>query len=152
MWNELTADAIKGRLTKPELTALLTAAKQTEQTEAGLLADAIATVTSEVRGYVSACSRNQLGADGTIPDELLSSALALLRRYLFTRLPGMKALYDQIREEETKDALQRLRDTAACKFAIVQPTAPAPASEQAGGGSISVVTSRTRVTSDLSGL
>jgi hypothetical protein len=152
MWNELTADAIKGRLTKPELTALLTAAKQAEQTEEGLLADAISSVVSEVRGYVAACHRNQLGAEGTIPDELLSSALALLRRHLFTRLPNMKSLYDDIRQTETKDALERLRDTAACKFAIVQPVSPAPSAEQAGGASISVVSSRTRITGDLAGL
>jgi hypothetical protein len=142
-WNALTSDDVKNRLTKPELTALLGAARQVEQTPEGILADAISTVTSEVRGYVAGCARNQLGAEGTIPDELASSALALLRRYLFTRLPNMKPLYDDIRQTETKDALDRLRDTAAGKFAIVPPEAPAPATEQASGGSPSI-TPKTR--------
>jgi len=139
MWNTLTSDDVKTRLTKPELTALLGAARQAEQTDEGLLADAIATVTSEVRGYVAAFPRNRLGADGTIPDELLSAALALLRRHLFTRLPAMKALYDPIREKETEDALTRLRDTAQGRFAIVPPESPAPAAEQAQSGSPSLV-------------
>lgn len=135
MWNTVTSDDVKTRLSKPELTALLTAARQLDQTDEGILADAIAAVTAEVRGYVAANSRNQLGPAGTIPDELQSAALALLRRYLFTRLPNMKALYDEIRQGETEDAMTRLRDTARGLFAIVPPESPASASEQVSGGS-----------------
>ncbi len=143
MWITLTADAVKTRLTKPELTALLGAARQAEQTDAGLLAEAASSVASEVRGYVSACSRNRLGPEGTIPEELLGSSLALVRRYLFTRLPGMKSLYDEVRQKETEDALTRLRDTAKGFFAVVAPESPAPAAEQVSGGSPSI-TKKTR--------
>lgn len=131
---------------------MLNAAKQDAQTPEGMLADAIANVTTEVRGYVSANQRNTLGLDGTIPDELESSALALLRRYLFTRLPGMRSLYDAIRADETKDALERLRDTAAGKFAIVPPDTAAP--DQAAGPSVQLVHNRQRIgrREDLNGL
>lgn len=151
-WIALTESKVEARLTKPELTALLTAARQTDQTDAGLLAAAISTVTSEVRGYVAACNKNTLGESGTIPEELESAALALIRRHLFTRLPGMRSLYDSIREQETKDALDRLRDTAACKFAIVPPVTAAP--EQASGPGVQVISSRPRVATreGLSGL
>jgi hypothetical protein len=134
-WITLTAGAVKTRLTKPEMSAVLTAAKQTDQTAEDLLDAALASVTAEVRGYVSACDRNRLGEAGTIPDELETAATALIRRYLFTRLPGMQDLFDEIRQTEVKDALARLRDTAACKFAIVPPADPAPAAEQVQSGS-----------------
>jgi len=134
-WITLTAEKVQGRLTKPEMTAVLTAAKQTEQTAEGLLEEALASVTAEVRGYVSACERNTLGPAGTIPDELETAALAVLRRHLFTRLPNMAALFDELRQTEAKDALTRLRDTARCDFAIVPPEEPAPAAEQAQSSS-----------------
>src|ERR1700754_2502333 len=124
-WITLTQARIETRLTAPEMTAVTSAAKQVAQTAPQILADAIAAVVLEVRGYVAACDRNTLGPAGTIPDELESTALALLRRYLFTRLPAMKSLFDELRQEEAKDALQRLRDVAKCDFAIVPPETPA---------------------------
>lgn len=153
-WITLTTDDIETRLTKPELAALTTAARQDDQTASGILAGAITAVTAEVRGYVAACKNNILGESGTIPDELESAALSLIRRHLFTRLPGMASLYDQLRQDETRDAIERLRDTAACKFAIVPPTTPAAESEQAAGPSHQLVSSRIRVgkPSDLAGL
>jgi hypothetical protein len=151
-WITLTESKVEARLTKPELAALLTAARQDDQTDAGLLAAAISAVTAEVRGYVAACAKNTLGESGTIPEELESAALALIRRHLFTRLPALRNLYDAIREQETKDALERLRDTAACKFAIVPPVTAAP--EQAAGPGVQVISSRTRIATreGLSGL
>lgn len=143
-WIPLTAEKAKTRLTKPEMTAILTAAKQSEQTGDGLLEEALSSVTAEVRGYVSACDRNTLGAAGTIPDELETAALALLRRYLFTRLPGMESLFDELRQKEAEDALTRLRDTAKCNFAIVPPETPAPPTEQVQGGSPRICKPRRR--------
>lgn len=153
-WITLTTDHVERRLSKRELAALLSAARQTDQTDAEIMSEAIGSVTAEVRGYVAACKNNILGSTGTIPDELESAALALLRRYLFTRLPNMGSLYDSIRQKETEDALQRLRDTAACKFAIVPPATAAAENEQASGPSHQLVSSRTRVgkPSDLKGL
>jgi hypothetical protein len=147
MWITITSTALQTRLAKPELDALGTAAVQSGQTTETLVAEAIAQVTAEVRGYVAACSRNTLGETGTIPDELESAALALIRRHLFTRLPGMKRLYDEIRTKETEDALQRLRDTALCRFAIVPPATPADDADQAAGPASQLIASTTRVSS-----
>lgn len=142
-WKTLTADDVQTRLTAAEFAAITTAAKQNAQTAEALVASAIESVTVEVRGYVGACKSNTLGAGDTIPDELETSALALIRRYLFTRLPGMKSLFDDIRQKECDDALQRLRDTAACRFAIVPPAEPAD--EQPAGPAVTLVSSRDRV-------
>jgi phage gp36-like protein len=141
-WNALTVEDIATRLTETEMGALTTAATGAGQTKEALIAAAVDAVTAEVRGYVAACSRNVLGAEGTIPYELESSALALVRRYLFTRLPRMKSLYDELRQRETEDALQRLRDTAACRFAIVPPEEAGP---QAGSGGVQLISSRQRI-------
>lgn len=150
-WITLTTAAIETRLTEPELGALTSAATVTGQTKEGLIAGAVEAVTAEVRGYVAACSTNTLGPAGTIPYELESSALALVRRYLFTRLPRMKALFDEIRQKECEDALQRLRDTAACRFAIVPPEEAGP---QAGSGGVTLISHRPRIAGrkELSGL
>lgn len=131
-WITLTETEIAGRLAAPELTAVTSAAVRLGQTAEQILAGALKSVTAEVRGYVAACSRNVLGPAGTIPDELEGAALALIRRHLFTRLPKMESLFDDLRQKEAEDALVRLRDTAACRFAIVPPVLPAPAEEQAG--------------------
>lgn len=142
-WITITEEKVQARLAKPELDALLTAATQVAQTASGLLEEAISSVTSEVRGYVAACEKNILGPDGTIPNELEIAALALVRRHLFTRLPGMKRLYDELRQEETKDAIKKLENTAVCKFAILPPETPNE--DQAAGPAVQLVSSRTRI-------
>lgn len=150
-WSALTVADIETRLTDPEMSALTSAATVAGQTKESLIAGAVAAVTAEVRGYVAACSVNVLGPAGTIPYELEGAALALVRRYLFTRLPRMKSLFDELRQKECEEALQRLRDTAACRFAIVPPE---EAGAQAGSGGVTLISSRERIArrEDLSGL
>src|SRR4051794_29328669 len=96
-WITLTETEVQNRLAKAELTALKSAAIAAGQTASAILAAAIAAVVGEVRGYVA--KKNTLGAAGTIPEELESTTLALIRRYLFTRLPGMKGLFDELRQQ-----------------------------------------------------
>lgn len=130
MWITLTSSLVETRLTKPELTALLTAAKQSEQTAEGLMEEALGVVTREARGYVPP----PRGVEGTIPDELERAVLALVREYLFTRLPGMKGLYDEIRQKEAEAARISLRDAAKGLLTVVPPETPAPDAEQVQGG------------------
>lgn len=114
-WNALTESDIKSRLAAAELTAL-----KTVETVAGqdVVADLISQVTDEIRGYVSACSINSLGADGTIPDRLKTAAVNLIRYRLLNRLPiKTPSLMDE-RREEYKDSIQQLRDVAACRFHV----------------------------------
>lgn len=142
-WIPITAETVANRLAAAEFAALTTAAKSVSQTSESILAAAVASVTAEVRGYVAACRHNVLGPAGTIPEELESAALALVRRHLASRLP-VKALFDELRQKEAEDALTRLRDTAACKFAIVPPETPAPENQQASGPSVQLINSRER--------
>jgi phage gp36-like protein len=153
-WITIAQDDIEKRLAAAEMTAVTSAATQVGQTPESIIASAIAAVTGEIRGYVAACQKNVLGETGTIPGELEGAALAMIRRYLFTRLPGTSRLLDENRRKETEDAIALLRDVAAGKFAIVAPAAPAPAAQQASGPASQVVSSpdRTRRPSQTAGL
>lgn len=144
-WISITATDVGRRLTAAELTALKTAAKAGDQDGDTILAEAIADSVKQVRGYVAACARNILGEGDTLPDELRGAVLALVRDYLFTRLPGMKALNDDLRQRELERAVALLRDVAACKFLVVAPETAAP--EQPGGPGFEVAESRTRIAS-----
>lgn len=153
-WTALTQSDIENRLTDGEMVAVTTAAVKTGQTAAAIIAAAIASTTGEIRGYVAASSKNILGEAGTIPGELEGAALAMIRRHLYTRLPGTARLLDENRRKETEDAISLLRDVAAGKFAIVAPTTAAPEAQQASGPGVEVVSStdRARKPSQTAGL
>ena len=120
-WIELTEAHLGERLAAAELAALQTAATGTF---GNTVPDVLASVVAEVRGRVAACARNSLGPDGTIPDELKATALAIVRWRVLSRLPGMKALQDEARRTEYNDAVALLAAVAKGEFAIMQPTAP----------------------------
>jgi hypothetical protein len=152
MWITLTDDDVKRRLAAAEYSALLNAAKQSDQDPADLVAEAISEITKQVRGYVAACNKNTLGEGATIPDELKAAALALVRAYLFTRLPGLRSLNDELRQRETDQAIDQLKAVALCNFAVVPPETPAE--DQAGGPAIQLVRYRKTIAgrSDTNGL
>lgn len=128
-WITLTRDDLKGRLTKPELDRLPSAARAQGISSEEILNNAVSAVVREIRGYVAV--RNPLGVAGTIPDELENAAMPLMRRAIFGRIPGLEELYDKVRQEETKDAILLLGRVADGRFAIVAPVTEAPVEEQA---------------------
>lgn len=79
------------------------------------LADILAGVVQEIRGYVA--SKYPLETGATIPPELQSVAIALTRYRFLNSLPTKRLLTDE-RIAENRDALARLREVASGKFAI----------------------------------
>lgn len=154
MWITPTLAQCQERLSGPEWSALSRAAKSGEQDGDDMAQVIIDNTVTRIRGRVAARPENQLGAEGTIPDELMTCFLALWVYDFITRLPGMKSLLDDRRVEAWKNAESELRHVAEGKIKLVQPTTPAAADEQAGGSTITVVKSTTRrVTRDsVSGL
>lgn len=122
-WKTLSEEQVRTRLSGPELAALRTAALAAGQEDP--LPEVIAQVTGEVRGYVAACSANRLGPAGTIPPQLESAALALIRYRLAGRLP-VRTLMTDDRRTEREAAERLLRDVAACKFAVEAPADAGP--------------------------
>jgi hypothetical protein len=115
-WITITENDIKTRLAGAELSAYTSAAKA--QGQGNPLTEIISQVVSEIRGYVAACARNTLGAGATIPDKLLSAALAMIRYRLITRLP---LSISEERKREYDDAISLLERVSDCKFAVDEP-------------------------------
>lgn len=109
------------------------------------LPDVVASVVQEIRGYVGV--KNPLAAGATIPPELESTAISIVRYRFLNGLPDKRLLTEQ-RVAENDQALTRLRAVAKGEFAISQSDGGT-----SSGGS-SVISSRpTRVTSaGLNGL
>ncbi len=139
-WITITEAKFLEQITGPEATAIKTAALAASQTEP--LTATIAKVVQEVRGYVAANAANRLENDRTtIPQELEADAIAIIRYRALNRLP-VKSLLTPTREQEYKDARDKLKDVAAGRFNVEQPTT---VSDQViSGGSVQVVTKTCR--------
>ncbi|MBB5033167.1 phage protein Gp36 family protein [Prosthecobacter vanneervenii] len=140
-WTSITADALKdeGIISASEYASITAVSLPDGVTGAQVVAQVIANAVAEARGYIAANSENILGIEGTVPDELRASVLVIIRHRVFTRLPKMKALLDDLRVKEYDEAMRKLRDVSNGTFKLVQPITPADPDQQAGGGSMQVV-------------
>jgi hypothetical protein len=121
MWITVTEDMVKTRLAGAELTALRTAALSAGQADP--LAEVIAEVVNEVRGYVAACKANRLESGTKIPEKLKTTALARIVFELASRLP-VKGIVTAERKEANTAAKRLLEQVAACQFAVEEPVTP----------------------------
>ncbi len=119
-WITLTVDHLLEALTSGELTALRT--MQLAPGQADPVTDVIARSASEVQGYVA--TRYAVGQAGTVPEQLLSSAIAIARWRLIGRFPS-RIMATESRRKDYEDAIAQLRDVAAGKFALDVATEPA---------------------------
>lgn len=140
-WNTITIADVQLKLAAAEYSSVTTASLPDGKTGSDIVNEEITNAIQEVRGYVAGRVANVQGEGSTVPDELRDTTLALIRYRVFTRLPGMKKLLDELRVKEYDEALRKLRDVAAGRFRLVNPETPA--AEQAGGSSIQVI-SKTR--------
>lgn len=137
-WSTITEDEVKTRFAGAELAALRQKALSAGQPDP--LPSVIAEVIATVRGYVAACESNTLSAGATVPDNLKSTALDLVRHEMLNRL-GLKVSED--RSAAWREAIRRLEKVAACAFAVDAPDEPIRETQSAGG--ISVVSKRDRL-------
>lgn len=101
MWIPLSINDVYDRLTAPEVSALKTSAVKSGQA-ATVVGSIISMCVQEWRGALR--RHHRLAAGETIPSELEAHVLADIRYRLFTRLPGMKQLLDELRVEEWREA------------------------------------------------
>lgn len=120
-WNQLTADDLKSRLSAPEWTVASSFLLSPGQNSVLLIDDLICQVSNTVRGYISACRKNQLGPEGTIPDVLKETAIDLLVVASMRRLGGKIVDLDGNREKARLEAIERLKDVAAGRFLVSLP-------------------------------
>lgn len=133
MWIALTEEKLLTRISGPELAAFRSVALADGQADPvqGLF-DAI---TRKVRSRVAACTQNKLGPEGTIPDEILSDALALCVMDIMTRPAGTVIDPNDARTKAATQAEQNLRDVASCKIMIEQPPTNEESTEVIGAPS-----------------
>jgi hypothetical protein len=153
-WITPTLEQCQQRITGAEWQSLHRAATLAGQDGEQMAQDVITNIVTRIRGRVAARPENQLGAEGTIPDELMTCFLALWVYDFITRLPNMRTLLDDRRLEAWKTAESELRHVAEGKIKIVQPITPAAPELQATAGTVQVLSKTTRrVTRDgVSGL
>lgn len=138
MWVPITIADVKSVLSDTEYDKITNAKLAPGQTGAGVVLESIARVVRMVRG--KARIKNSLGQAGTIPDEVMDAALAILRQRIFTRIPNV-GLLGEDRRSEVRDANALLRDLAKGDLEIESPAEESDEISGATGGS-EVVMSR----------
>ena len=146
-WIELQEMDVLSRLTDAEATALKTAATRSGQPDS--VAKIIAMCIQDWRGKLR--KYHVMASGQTIPSELEIHVLADIRYRLFTRLPGMKSLLDELRVEEWREAN---RQKASLKDSVFEDavTAEADAQIPQSGIELTQVDSRIFTREKLKGL
>lgn len=137
-WIRLTEAQLLTRLSSKELEKLRGAAAA--QGGADPVQEVFDQVTRKVRSRVAAWAANRLGAEGTIPDELLSDALALCVVMVMTRPGGLMIDPEGQRAKDADMAETNLRDAARGLIAVAQPVVETTETV-AGGNSVSLLKS-----------
>ena len=129
-WIDITEAGIANRVTAAEFAAMKTAAKSAGQTAGGILADAISVV---CRFVLSHCPPMLNRGEGEkVPGESELVVLAILRNYLFSRIPNLaQQFYDKFRETEYDNAIDWLKAWAREERFVAPPDVAAPDNEQA---------------------
>lgn len=126
-WITITEDEVKSRMASAELIAFKGAALPAGKTADGVLAETIAMVVDNVRGYCAQAVKGghltALGVTGTVPSRLLLATLNIIRFELATRLPNMESLIDELRQKQHDKDVALLAKAADGRFAIEDPVA-----------------------------
>jgi phage gp36-like protein len=139
-WITLTPAHVDESLSAAELDALRSL--QLADGQADPVPEAIARTCTQVNGYVAAQAGHPVGQAGTIPEELLTSAISIVRWRVIGRLP-VKLFTTENRRKEYEDAIAELKDVAKGTFAISFPADPAedqprPAADGAWGSATKI--------------
>lgn len=134
-WIVLTADELLRSLTGPEKAAVSSAALGAGQSDP--VPTIIEDVVNEVRGYIAANSHNVLGISGTIPEKLKIATLSRARYEALTRLPIGRSILTEDRVKANEAARTLLRDVAAGRFQVEEPTEAHPT--ESGGPGVRLV-------------
>lgn len=118
-WRRITETDLLTRISGAELSAFRAAALAVGQADP--IDDVLLQVTDLVRGYIAANRANTLGAAGTVPDKLISTAVDIAVMDVQKRAAGVVIDPEGARADACKDALRRLEKVADGKFAIEEP-------------------------------
>jgi len=129
-WITFTEDHILEALSAAEIDAVRKLQLAPGQEDP--VTEAIKRTCGQIHGYVS--TRYPIGAAGTIPEQLLTSAISIARWRVIGRLP-VKLFATENRRLEYEDAVKELESIPTGKFKLSIPEDPAEEQPgQTGGG------------------
>lgn len=120
-WTVITSDSLKARM-PIEWAAMQRIIAANGTTYASVTDGVIADVVSKVRGAIARGNRNgqqpALGAEGSVPPELVRATLILCRLDLAAVFPNAIALNDETRKSLTKSAEDDLKAVAKGELSV----------------------------------
>lgn len=136
-WIILTEMDLASTLAGPEIEKIKAAALKIGQPDC--IEEALREAVDEVRGYIAGCAINTMGPEGMIPQRLKAATLDIAAHRVLTRVLMVPNEARKLRWEE---ANRKLRDVAACRMAVEDPSPAGPAAEQKTGFPAPMVTRR----------
>ena len=105
-WNTLATADITAEILPDEVTML-----NTIQGSSSILANILSTVTAEIQAGVLV-GGNQIGQPGTVPDQIRSDAIALVRWKWFCSLPktDLQSDFRRAQHDEAVKRMEKIRD------------------------------------------
>jgi len=119
-WRALTETDLKSRLSAGEL-ATYRKLSLVDGNDADPVQAVIDQITGQVRAYISGSPNNQLGADGTIPEILIGSAVSLAVLEVMARAGGSILDLQGHRVKSADQAMSMLKDVARGMVKVDMP-------------------------------
>ncbi len=117
-WSAITASHVLEEFTEVERAALTSAQDAVDNLNAIL-----GRVVGMARGMISA-GGNQLGAAGTVPDQVALDVIAITRYRWIAAVPKLRALATAERKSAHDEAMKRLESIAAGTVRVEAPETP----------------------------
>lgn len=133
-WRAITEPDILTQLSAGELDTLRA------QADVDPLPAAMAAMQEHVRGSVAAHRANIMGAEGTIPERLMSAAVSLLVVRLYSANAGLLVDLDDTRKAAAKSAERLLERVAEGKYAVELPGDVGESTEDGTSSSAELIT------------
>lgn len=137
-WRGLTRNDIKAKLSGGELEAI---EAQLEATGDVQLADLMEQTTNRVRGFIAAYSGNILGPGGTLPERLVSDAVAYMIPELYGHSAGLLIDLSETRKLAAERAEKLFRDVSRGFYAIETPAIMPETPEDTPKASVELISS-----------
>jgi hypothetical protein len=119
-WRSITELDMLTRISAGELNGIRTRAE--EEGFGDIIAQSKTNVSEKIRGFVAGNSSNKIDATpGTIPENLIDIAVAILVVDLYSRSGGIVIDINETRIKASDAAERTLRDVASGSFAVSKP-------------------------------
>jgi len=135
-WRAITEADILTQLSASELASIKSTSRGSDP-----VPPLLAAMAERVRGSVAANRSNIMGAEGTIPERLMSAAVSLLVIQLYAANAGLLVDLNETRKDAAKSAERMLERVADGKYAVELPGNVGESTEDGSSSSAELITS-----------